>query len=94
MVLSVVKLNRNMEKIYSLRELYSAILVSVQAKTKNRASKVNLFLILTGFFMSLWPGLVWDRIHTLSSRYTAVLYIQCEDNFDSTLMFLLLLTNA
>lgn len=66
----------------------------VQEKTKNRASKVDLFLTLTGFFRFLWPGLLLDRVHTLSSWYTAVLYIQCEDNFDSTLMFWLLLTSA
>lgn len=66
----------------------------VQAKAKNRANRVDLFLIVTEGFMSLWPSFIWDRVHILSSWYAAVLHIQCEDNFDSTLMFQLLLTAA
>jgi len=47
------------------------------------------------FLLSTCPGFDWGRVNFLpSSRYSAVVWIYCENNVDKTLMFWLLLSSA
>lgn len=81
------------EDIYFRRYLFCSC--SQWYKQRPRTESVRWISFGTdSFFISLWPGLIWDRVHSLCGWYTAVLYIQCEDNFDGTLMFWLLLISA